>query len=346
MTREVKLLEPSMYQAWDEYVNQHSDGTFYHLSGWQAVIDRAFSHPCYFAYVIDGGAISAILPLVHVNSRLFGNALVSTPFCMQGGILADTATDHQLLVNFAKSHAHRLEVEYIEFRNQVSLDPCSEMTVPEEDSHVLFGCQLAANDSDILASIKKKQRAVIRQSLTNDLRYEIENHVDNVYQIYSLSVRNLGTPVFSKQLFKQLLAIFPEQCEILTVYHQDIAVSSVMSFYYKGTVLPHFGGGTLEARGLKSNDYMYYQLMCHSAKRDCHTFDFGRSKIDSGAYYYKKHWGMTPTIVSNHYYLHRAQHTPSLNVTNPKYALAINVWKKLPLSLSQIIGPKLSKYLG
>ena len=119
---------------------------------------------------------------------------------------------------------------------------------------------------------------------------------------------------------------------MLTVFSQGTAVSSVMSFYFNGRVLPHFGGGTDAARGLKSNDFMYYQLMCHSAEKGCDYFDFGRSQIDSGPYRYKKHWGMTMRPASNHYFLHRISKTPSLNVSNPKYALAIKVWKKIASS--------------
>lgn len=346
MTMEVKRLESSMFGAWDRYVDQHTDGTFYHLSGWQEVIDSTYSHPCYFSYVIEEGAIKAVLPLVHVKSKLFGNTLVSTPFCIQGGILADTPTAYKLLVEYAKSLAKELNVAYVEFRSPVDESFNLGLVSPEEGGSVVFGCELVPDAQSILDGIKKKQRAVIRQSLKNELAYKVEDDVNNLYQIYSYSVRNLGTPVFSKLLFQRLLAVFPTQCNVLTVFHNEKPVSSVMSFYYKGSVIPHFGGGLYAARALKSNDYMYFQLMCYGAAKGCTYFDFGRSKIGSGAYNYKKHWGMAASQASHHYYLNLAQGTPNLNVNNPKYALAIKLWKKLPLALSQVIGPQLSKYLG
>jgi len=342
---EVNYLIPEMFGAWDNYVNQHSDGTFYHLSGWQDVIDSTYSHPCYFCYVIENQSIVAVLPLVHVRSALFGNTLVSTPFCIQGGILSDNKEAHSLLLSAAKTLAKKLGVQYIEFRADVGESPDPDL-VNQTDVNVVFGCELSAEPAEILANIKKKQRAVIRQSLKNDLTMQIEDNVDNLYQIYSYSVRNLGTPVFSKRLFECLLRVFPSQCDVLTIYHDQQAISSVMSFYYRGKVLPHFGGGLHAARTLKSNDYMYYQLMCHSAAKGCTYFDFGRSKIGSGAYNYKKHWGMTALPANNHYYLNLASDIPNVNVNNPKYALAIKLWKKLPLSLSQMLGPTLSKYLG
>ncbi len=346
MTMEVRRLQPGSFDAWDDYVNRHEQGTFYHLSGWQEVIDSTYAHPCYFSYVVEDDKITAVLPLVQVKSKLFGNTLISTPFCIQGGILADHSSAYQMLVEHAKSLAKQLEVSYVEFRSEADKSLALGLVCPKEQLSVVFGCELASQPAKILANVKKKQRAVIRQSLNNNLRYQIEDDVTNLYKIYSYSVRNLGTPVFSKRLFQRLLAVFPTQCEILTVFHEEKPVSSVMSFYYKGKVLPHFGGGVHDARALKSNDYMYYQLMCHGAQKGCDYFDFGRSKVDSGAYNYKKHWGMQASPAGNHYYLNLAKDTPTLNVNNPKYALAIKLWKKLPLPVSQLLGPQLSKYLG
>jgi len=345
MTMEVRYLEPKKNSTWDAYVEAHEQGTFYHLSGWRDIITSTFGHESYFCYVMDDGVIRAILPLVHIKSKLFGNTLVSTPFCIHGGILSDDPLAQKVLLEHAKSLAQHLNVDYIEFRSDGKQVLAPEL-ICQSGISVVFGCDLAAESTSILANIKKKQRAVVRQSLNNGLRYQIEDSIENFYKIYSYSVRNLGTPVFSKLLFEQLLRVFPTQCDILTVFHGDQAISSVMSFYYNGRVLPHFGGGLHAARDLKSNDYMYFKLMCHGAGKGCTYFDFGRSKIGSGAYQYKKHWGMEISQANNHYYLNRTDEVPNVNVNNPKYALAIKVWKKLPLPLSQLLGPQLSKYLG
>jgi len=198
-----------------------------------------------------------------------------------------------------------------------------------------------------LAGIKKKQRAVIRHALREDLQFTLDENNDDFYRTYSESVRNLGTPVFSTAFFNKLRQVFPQQCEVLTVRHHNRAVSSVLSFYFNGEVLPYYGGGTNQAKSLKSNDYMYYQLMCHArTDKACQRYDFGRSKIDSGAYQYKKHWGMTAVELPYQYHLITAAKLPNLSPNNPKYQLFIRMWQKLPLVVSQWIGPKLSRYLG
>jgi len=346
MTRNVHQLTVNGYEQWDQYVDQHQDGSFYHLSGWKQLIETVYRHKCFFLFWSDNDQIKGVLPLVEQNSLLFGHSLISTPICVLGGVLADTSQIADELVCYAKSLADKLNVDYMELRGAFSSRSHDDMVAPEAQAHVLIGCELADNPAAILAGIKKKQRAVVRQSLKNGLTTKIESDVDNLYHIYSTSVRNLGTPVFPKKSFVELKRIFNSRCEILTVFDGAQPVSSVMSFYYRGNVLPHYGGGIAKARELKSNDFMYYQLMCHAQEQGCHYFDFGRSKIDSGSFRYKKHWGMEIKPMCYQYYLVKSTALPALSANNPKYKMLIKLWQKLPLTVSQYIGPLLAKHLG
>lgn len=153
--------------------------------------------------------------------------------------------------------------------------------------------------------------------------------------------------MFSKVLIDVLQQEFPGHTDILTIRANGEAISSVFNFYFKDQVLPYYGGGKPSARELKTNDLMYYQLMCSARKeRQCRWFDFGRSKLDSGAYSYKKHWGMQDELLHYQYKLIKGDQLPNLSPNNPKYQLLIKSWQKLPLWLSRFLGPFLAKYLG
>lgn len=327
--------------AWDNFVNASEEATFFHLSAWQQVI-TAVGHQCYYLYATLNNNIVGVLPLARVKSFLFGDALVSTPFCVYGGALG-SAEVKRFLEQQAIALAQSLSVHHIEFRYKNVQD--NQLTT--RYSHAYFGCELADTAEQILANVKKKQRAVLRHALNENLQYSLDSNTDDFYHTYSHSVRNLGTPVFSKAFFDSLISAFPQQTEILTVRKDATAVSSVLSFYYKNEVLPYYGGGLLQAKELKSNDFMYYQLMCHaSTDKGCTRYDFGRSKIDSGAYHYKRHWGMQPVELPYQYQLISAKSLPNLSPNNPRYQLFIKLWQKLPLGVSQWLGPKLSRYLG
>lgn len=327
---------------WDSFVRGQADGTFFHLAGWQNVLLQSFGHRGHYLYACRDQQIVGVLPLAEVKSALFGYQLVSTPFCVYGGALGEPDV-RRALEQKAIEIGEQLGVDHIELRYKHEQDN----DWITRSQHATFGCTLADDDAAILAGIKKNQRALIRKGLQTEMTWHLDKDTHEFYQIYSESLRNLGTPVFSKTLIDCLVQEFPADTEVLTIRVQGEAISSVFNFYYEGQVLPYYGGGKPSARELKTNDMMYYQLMCH-AKRDknCHFYDFGRSKLDSGAYSYKKHWGMQDELLHYQYKLIKAQALSNLSPNNPKYALFIKMWQKLPLSVSRFLGPLLAKYLG
>lgn len=342
---DIKKATSKDFALWDAYVHQHSKGTFFHLFGWTTVITNAFQHKHHYLMATHNEKVVGLLPLVEQKSLLFGKALISTPFCVYGGAIADNKYIEHLLEMAAYQLGCKLNVDYVELRDREYKE--SHAPWVEHCHHTTFSCPIADTPDEILTSVKRKQRAVIRHSLNNDLTWDNSTNPELCYDVYAESVRNLGTPVFSKQLFVLLTQVFGEQCETLIVRTDDgTPISSVLSFYYKGEVLPYYGGGTLDARALKSNDYMYYQLMCIAREKGQQRFDFGRSKNASGTYKYKKNWGMQEEQLHYRIALVKSQDMPNLSPNNPKYKYFIALWQKMPLWLSRIVGPYLSKYLG
>ena len=343
----IRVVTANDKNSWNAFVDTHPQGTFCHLFEWQTVLRESSGHKPYYLMALDGSNnVQGVLPLALTQSIIFGKVLCSTPYCMYGGAIAINADIRKRLEQEACELAHKLNVDYLELRYEQQISDIDSSKFAEKSVHSVFKMPLADNADDILLSIKKKQRAVVRHSLKNELTTEINQDIDTLYHIYSTSVRNLGTPVFPKALFKKLVEVFPNHIDITSVAHEGKTLSSVMSFYYKGIVMPYYGGGLFEARFTKSNDHMYYKLMCHAQEKGCNEFDFGRSKNDSGAFKYKQTWGIEPKPIYHYYHLVKASSLPNLNPNNPKYEKVINIWKKLPLKVSQIVGPFVSKYLG
>jgi FemAB-related protein (PEP-CTERM system-associated) len=338
----IKTLDVSDYSRWDSFVEASAGATFFHLSGWKEVIEKSFGHKTYFLYTEQDGVIQGILPLVHVNSRLFGNSLVSTAFCVYGGIVASDELTFAELDREACRLAEQLGVDCLEMRNRVQKHP----ERPYKDLYVTFRKELDQDSEKNLLSIPRKQRAMVRKGIDAGLVSVIDNDVGRLYQAYSESVRNLGTPVFSKKYFQNLKAVFAEQCEIVSIEHNGQLIASVMSFYFKDEVLPYYGGGTSLARELKGNDFMYWEVMRRATEKGIKIFDYGRSKIGTGSYSFKKNWGFTPEPLFYEFHLVKANSLPDINPLNPKYQLFIAAWKRLPLAVSQWLGPMLSKDLG
>ncbi len=338
----IKILEASDFQRWDDYVNVAPEATFFHQVGWKTVIEKSFGHKTYYLYAEEDGNITGIFPLVHINSLLFGNTLVSNAFCVYGGIVANDEQTYTELDKRACQLAEELGVDCLEIRNRTRQFP----ERPFKELYVTFRKELDPDVEKNMLAIPRKQRAMVRKGIDAGLVSVIDDNVDRLHQAYSESVRNLGTPVFSKKYFRQLKEIFADQCEVLTIERDGQTIASVMNFYFRDEVLPYYGGGAALARDVKGNDFMYWEVMRRAVEKGIRIFDFGRSKIGTGSYSFKKNWGFNPEPLYYEFYLVKSSTLPDINPLNPKYQLFIAAWKRLPLFVSQRIGPFLSKDLG
>jgi len=214
------------------------------------------------------------------------------------------------------------------------------------DLYVTFRKAMTADDEANLKAIPRKQRAMVRKGIERGLTSTADQNVRLLHRIYSESVRNLGTPVFSRRYFEVLAEVFGSDLDIVTIFDAGQPVAAVMNFYWRSEVIPYYGGGTARARECYGNDFMYWDVMRRAAKRGCTLFDFGRSKAGTGAFAFKKNWGFTPEPLRYRFCLAEGASIPEHNPLNPKYRLMIAAWKRLPLPVANLIGPFVVKGVG
>lgn len=339
----VQLLTPQHAARWDAFVRAHPAATFFHLSAWQTLITRCYGHQTWFYFVEQDGQIQGVLGLCQIKSRLFGHSLSSLPFCVHGGVLALHDGARALLDEAASSLAGALGVGHLEYRN---IAPTGKPGWQVKDLYVTFRKAISADHEENMNAIPRKQRAMVRKGIKCGLAAEIDQDVERFFHIYATSVLRLGTPVFPKKYFALIKELFGEQCEIRIIVKDGLPVAGVMSFYWRDEVLPYYGGSMPIAREVAGNDFMYWNLMEAAVERGCRLFDFGRSKLGTGAYDFKKNWGFTATPLAYEYQLHAATELPDNNPLNPKYQLFIKLWKRLPLPVANLLGPHIVKSLG
>lgn len=337
----VSDLTSSDCSRWDEYVLGNEDGTFFHLSGWQRIIGDSLGHSTHYLFAERDGRIAGVLPLARVRSFLFGDALISSPFLVYGGPLADGPEALEVLIESAASLAKELRVDYLELRNRA---PVTDW--PRKESYVTFRKAIVPESEDNFLAIPRKQRAVVRKAIKTGLTAEFDQDVDELYAILSECKRNLGTPFFSKRFLDAIKREFGRQCEILTIRHQGKVLSSVMSFRFRNEVLPYYGGGGTAARRFGANDFMYWKVMENACAAGVEIFDFGRSGKDTGAYKFKKYWGFEPEPLSYEYLLVKSDSVPKLDPSNERYQFMIKTWSKLPLPVARLLGPPIARLLG
>ncbi|MEO5938555.1 MAG: FemAB family XrtA/PEP-CTERM system-associated protein [Sphingomonas sp.] len=332
----------------DDYVRRHPDATPFQLSGWNVAVARAcgqIAH-CLIAQTADG-EIVGVLPLTEIRSALFGKALVSTGFAVDGGILTRRDAVAEALAASAWALAEKLGCPSLELRGGPA--PGKDWIV-DDTTYLGFSRDLAADDEAQLLAIPRKQRAEVRKSLDGELQVTIGNRPKDLamhYAVFSESVRNLGTPVFPAKLFREIAKELGDRADVVTVSHRGTPHASVFSLYLNGTVYPFWGGGTREARALKANDRLYYELMRHARpNKGCTRYDFGRSKAGTGVAAFKKNWGFEGVPLRYAKRVAPGETPREMNPMSPKYRLQVAVWKRLPLWLANTMGPVIAKGLG
>ena len=321
------------------------DGSLFHRPAWLGAVEAGTGQRAAGLVAEQLGTVTGWLPLTEVRSALFGKALVSSGFGVAGGLLACSDKAAQALAEGAQRFALRGGFAGVELRGGM---------VPEgwaswSDKHCGFERALAADDEAELLAIPRKARAEVRKGLGFGHRVTIGRSPGDLaahFDCYSASVRNLGTPVFPRALFRAMLDAFPDSCDILTVWQADRPLASVLSFYHDGAVMPFWGGGVFEARAARANEVMYYELMLHARRQGMQRFDFGRSKTGSGPYSFKKNWGFAPQPLT--YAAWTAPGAPARNIdpTDASYSRKIELWKKLPLPIANMLGPWIARGLA
>ncbi len=336
----IRALERYPDPDWNRFVDQHPEGQLFHLSDWGAVYaELSWLKPCFLAAERQGSLVG-VMPLAEVRWGWRGKALVSAPYCVQAGPLAAEPDVAPALEQAALEYARRRRARFLEVRQSENPNPARPCSTPYASFEKSFHNGPEFN----MSVIPRKHRAVIRKSAGRGLIAGESDDLQEFYTLYAQSVRNLGTPAFSRLLFDAVYRHLKPQTRILTVRDRLGVVTSVMSFFYKDWVMPYYAGGLPRARSMHAYDFMYWSLLSQSvAELGSVRFNFGRSLIGSGAYAFKKNWGFKPTPLNYQIIDIRGHNT--LNPESRINRLARAGWSRLPLAVANTLGPALSRRL-
>lgn len=361
--------------AWDEYIRGSSTATFFHQIGWKNAIEGTFGYKAYYLMAVDDDspsltlptrgreqknnpmegkeqeknptevrerAVRGILPLFLIKGLLSGKALVSMPFSVYGGVCADDGETAKLLIEYAKQLTKEEGANYLELRSKTA----SFNGMPEKDLYATFIKELPKNTADCLENLPRKCRAACRKGLNLGLKADVSHPLNmttlkEFYNIYAVSVRNLGSPIFPFSFLENLAREFKENITVLSVTYNNKPVAGVLTFLFKDTIMPYYAGSLPQYFKYQPNNVMYLKLMEYGAERGYRYFDFGRSKKGTGSYDFKTFFGFEPQPLHYQYFLNKIDALPDTSSVSPKVKLAVSAWKRMPVWMTKIIGPRI-----
>ena len=330
-------------KSWNAYVRKNQSATIYHLAEWRDLIKNTFGHDGYYLYASDtNNNIKGVLPLIRLKSRLFGDFLVSMPYFNYGGAIADHPDIEKILMAAANQHATELNVSHIEYRDDVA-----RADYPARTDKVNMILALPPSKEELWNNFTPKLRAQIKrpQREKPEIQHGSIDLLDDFYDVFARNMRDLGTPVYSKSFFHNILMSFPEQSSVLTIRLEGKPVAAAFLIGYGNSLEIPWASTIRSVNHLSINMLMYWEVLGFAIEKNYKYFDFGRSSKEAGTYLFKKQWGALPKQSYWHYWHAQGKEIPSLNPSNPKFSLAINVWKRLPLALTKLLGPMIVKNL-
>lgn len=326
---------------WNAFLRQQPQGSFYHLFEWSRINQQELRNPSFNLIARAGGEIRGVLPLTLVASPLFGRVLCSMPFVNYGGPVAVDAASTDSLLGAARERANELKADYLELRCASAIDTDMPVSTRKISMHI----ELAPDPDTLWNKFASKHRTNIRRAQKNNLEVRSggQELLDVFYSVMEQSWRALGTPFYARSYFEAILKALPEHTSIFVCSQGEKPVAVAFNGYFNGMVEGLWAGGTELSRPLQANYVLYWEMMRDACVRGCSLYHLGRSTADSGAEDFKKKWNATSSQLYWYFHRPRGGEMPQLNVDNPKYKLAIQLWQKLPLWVTRLIGPPLAR---
>ncbi|MCK4676155.1 MAG: FemAB family PEP-CTERM system-associated protein [Gammaproteobacteria bacterium] len=339
--------ETSSPEEWNYYVSTNSASCIHHRVEWRNILSQSYGHESlYLCARNDSQSIVGILPLIHMKSRLFGNKLVSLPFFQRGGAIADSPLIESELLQAASTYGSKLGVDFIEYRDDI---PRENLPGPSavQTHKVNMVLALPETQETLWQGFTSKLRAQIRRAQREQPQVFIggKEYLNDFYTIYSRNMRDLGSPVQSKHFIKNILLNFPDNSWLIIIKLQQRPVAAGFLLGSGDTMEIPLASTIRDVNHLSMNMFLYWEVLRFAIKQNYSQFDFGRSSKNAGTYRFKQQWGAQPKQLYWHYWLGNSAAPPSLNPANPKYALIIKVWKRLPVVLANLLGPAIVKNL-
>ena len=313
-----------------------------HDPNWLSAISAGLKQkPLVLTHRTDKGGVDGILPLAHIESWLFGKFLVSLPYINTGGVWATNETAAADLVSAACDLADELDVRYLELRHEIPVAH-KRLTVSRSDK-VHMRLDLPGSEQELDKSFKSKLRSQLKKTQEHGLQVQWGRHelLSRFYDVFAVNMRDLGTPVFSRGLFAQILTAFPETAEFCVVSKGMQTIAAGLLVHYPGERTEVPSASSLRSYNWTgANMWMYRQMLARAIERGSPIFDFGRSSEGSGTYKFKAQWGASPQPAVWQYYVRKGQ-AEEMRPDSQRNQRLIKIWQKLPVAITRCLGPSI-----
>ncbi len=327
----------------DRFVRQAKGAKLCHLPAWTQMVERVFGHKGEYLVAREEGRIRGVLPLMHVRSRLFGYRLISQPFSDYGGPLAESESARDALYRRAVESAQGCGCKSMELRNTAALPYDLHLRTDK----ISFYLPLAEDPQAAWKALRHKTRNRIRKAQGAELTVVSGGPelLDEFYRMWTVRMHELGTPCYPRKLFSGILETFPDGTRIFLARRHGATAAGLFAYTFEGWVQSCWGAALREYDGIGPNYVLNWAAIELYGREGMRWFDFGRSTVGSGQHTFKERWGASPIDLCWQYWTRDGAEPALARPQEARYRRKVELWKKMPLWASRLIGPVISPAL-
>lgn len=343
----INTITPTDHQAWDDYISTRSSGSPYLTTAWKTALEQGYGLQTFYLAAWDSNSLSGVLPLALIRPPLGKSRLVSLPYCDYGGILADSETSASALLDqafaLAREHGAGLEIR--------SRAPLPRAEARGGFEQVTDKCrmllELPGSSTLLWSGFKSKLRSQIKKPSKEGLKCSL-GHAEllaDFYQVFCHNMRDLGSPVHSRQWIQAVLFAFGSQSRVAVVYKGDIPVGAGIILVSANMIVIPWASTLREYKSLSPNMLLYWSFLEYAADNGFAYFDFGRSTPGEGTYLFKKQWGAEPVPLGWYRLTRHEKANGSAAGKGSLRSTSQKLWRSLPLPAANFLGPRIRKYI-
>lgn len=316
-------------EAWDAFVASQPGATHAHRMGWLEVIRDTFGHD-----VTPLATPTAVLPLVHMSSALFGRYLVSVPFLNYGGPLGD-AEGVRALAEHAVALGRSAGVKLVELRSRIE----QPIDLPVSRRKITVVLDLPSTEEEMWKRLPSKLRSQVRRPEKEGVTVRFgADQVSAFHRVFVRHMRDLGTPSLPLRFFEHMTSRFGDDAWFAAAYLGEEPVAAGAGIRWNGESEIIWASSLRKYNRIAPNMLVYWEAMRHAIAGGCRVFNFGRCSPGTGAHRFKSQWGGRDEPLW-WYQDSPAGVTATPNPDQGAFRLAVRAWQFLPVPVARTVGP-------
>jgi hypothetical protein len=339
------FISPHSIKGWNDLIISTNGHSFFHTANWAKVLCETYGYEPYYYIQEFENKLTALIPLIEVNSIITGRRAVCLPFSdycepIVAGCFTQSELFKQLLV-LAKEKGWR----YIEFRGGFALQGVEPYSCYYH--HVL---PLKGGEEYIFTNLRRNTRENLKKSIQVNLQvYSLTslNAMTEFYRLQCITRKRHGLPPQPFKFFKKIHEhiIEKEMGKILLASYNNIIVGGAVYFYFGNRVIHKFAASDEKFRDLHANTRLAWEIILWSCQNGYHELDLGRASVDSpGLIQYKDGWRAEKKKLN--YYRYDLKSASFLAAKKDTRESGHFIFNRLPVSLLKMTGSMLYRHYG